>query len=127
MTGVQTCALPISGLLQVCGVTDEQMVDVITVIDKFKKLTKEEIIKEFLACGITMEQIEKLYEYFQTALSEREQKIICMRYGLDGKKEYTQKEIAGMLGISRSYVSRIEKKALEKLLRCFKLDEAVCG
>ncbi len=54
-----------TGLLQVCGVTDEQMVDVITVIDKFKKLTKEEIIKEFLACGITMEQIEKLYEYFR--------------------------------------------------------------
>lgn len=73
------------------------------------------------------ENSKKLYEYFQTALSEREQKIICMRYGLDGKKEYTQKEIAGMLGISRSYVSRIEKKALEKLLRCFKLDEAVCG
>lgn len=53
-----------TGLLQASGVTEEQMVDVITVIDKFKKLTKEEIQKEFLDCGITLEQIEKIYTYF---------------------------------------------------------------
>lgn len=59
-----------TGLLQVCGITEEQMVDVITVIDKFKKLTKEEIQKEFLNCGITEEQIDKLYEYFQMSILE---------------------------------------------------------
>lgn len=48
-------------------------------------------------------------------LSERESMIIRKRYGLFGEKEQTQREIAKMLGISRSYVSRIEKKALEKL------------
>ncbi len=53
-----------SGILQACGVSEEQMVHVITVIDKFKKLTKEEIQKEFLECGITLSQIEKLYSYF---------------------------------------------------------------
>lgn len=48
-------------------------------------------------------------------LTQREFMIICNRYGLNGKQEYTQREIAKVLGISRSYVSRIEKKALEKL------------
>jgi len=57
-----------TGLLQVCGVEESQMVDVITVIDKFKKLTKEEIQKEFLQCGMSSEQIEKLYEYFHLGI-----------------------------------------------------------
>lgn len=48
-------------------------------------------------------------------LDDREQEIICKRYGLFGEKEQTQREIAEELGISRSYVSRIEKKALENL------------
>ncbi len=48
-------------------------------------------------------------------LSERERQIIVMRYGLFGVKELTQREIAEKLGISRSYVSRIEKSALDKL------------
>jgi RNA polymerase sporulation-specific sigma factor len=50
-----------------------------------------------------------------TALSPRERKIITLRYGLGGKKPMTQREIAEKLNISRSYVSRIEKSALEKL------------
>lgn len=65
------------------------------------------------------ENAHRLYHYFDTALNEREQKVICLRYGLFGKRELTQKEIAAQMGISRSYVSRIEKKALEKLLDCF--------
>ena len=69
------------------------------------------------------ENSERLYRYFDTALNEREQKVICLRYGLFGKRELTQKEIAAQMGISRSYVSRIEKKALEKLLDCFLLDQ----
>ncbi len=48
-------------------------------------------------------------------LGRREQEVIIMRYGLDGKKPRTQKEVADILGISRSYVSRIEKSALEEL------------
>lgn len=50
-----------------------------------------------------------------TALSPREKKIIVLRYGLGGKRAMTQREIAESLNISRSYVSRIEKSALEKL------------
>lgn len=56
-----------------------------------------------------------LGEILKTSLSEREQNIIRMRYGLDGGEERTQKDIAQMYHISRSYVSRIEKKALMKL------------
>ena len=52
-------------------------------------------------------------------LDEREKEIIEMRYGINGKAELTQREIAKKLGISRSYVSRIEKSALEKLRRQF--------
>ena len=52
---------------------------------------------------------------FNKVLDEREQEIIEMRYGLNGNDELTQKEVAKKLGISRSYVSRIEKKALLKL------------
>ena len=48
-------------------------------------------------------------------LTERERQILVMRYGLQGQREATQSEIGELLGISRSYVSRIEKKALQKL------------
>ena len=60
-------------------------------------------------------QIRALYAKIKTALSEREGEIIRMRYGLVDGKCKTQREIASLLGISRSYVSRIEKKALKKL------------
>ena len=59
--------------------------------------------------------IIKLNKNMQRILSDREYEIICKRYGLFDGNEYTQREIAKELGISRSYVSRIEKKALEKL------------
>lgn len=55
-------------------------------------------------------------------MTPRERKIIFMRYGIpDGKKEYTQREVAAKLGISRSYVSRIEKRALDKLKRKYEI------
>ena len=60
-------------------------------------------------------QIKALYNKMNSALTEREGEISKMRYGLKDGKCKTQREIAGMLGISRSYVSRIEKKALKKL------------
>lgn len=62
-------------------------------------------------------QICLLNNIVQKTLKEREQKIIELRYGLLGGEEMTQREIAKMLGISRSYVSRIEKKALKKLYK----------
>ncbi len=52
-------------------------------------------------------------------LSDREQEIICMRFGLDGRKELTQKEVAQKLGISQSYISRLEKRILGKLRKEF--------
>ncbi len=60
-------------------------------------------------------QICTLYKKMQSELTDRERSIIEMRYALNSGKELTQREIAKKLGISRSYVSRIEKKALEKL------------
>lgn len=57
----------------------------------------------------------KLYEKIDECLDERERRIIVLRYGIGNCKALTQREIAAMCGISRSYVSRIEKKALQKL------------
>lgn len=59
--------------------------------------------------------IIRLRQILGKTLSGRELQVICERYGLFGRKEKTQREIAESLGISRSYVSRLEKKALEKL------------
>jgi RNA polymerase sporulation-specific sigma factor len=84
-------------LMDVIEYTDEDVVE---------RVTKEE-------------HIAKLEEYLRRALSPREQEIIRMRYGLNGREEKTQREIAQLYGISRSYVSRIEKKALEKLRKCY--------
>ena len=61
------------------------------------------------------ESIEKLNKYIKEVLSEREYYILVQRYGLLGHEEMTQRQIAKILGISRSYVSRIEKRALDKL------------
>lgn len=62
---------------------------------------------------------KKLLRAMEQALSEREKEIVILRYGLYGGKEITQHEIGEKLGISRSYVSRIEKKALKKLKEYF--------
>jgi len=62
---------------------------------------------------------EKLYKFVEAKLDEREQMIIKLRYGLYGYQPLTQREIAQRLDISRSYVSRIEKKALQILRKQF--------
>ena len=74
------------------------------------------------------EAVEQNCEYLNLlqhmhCLTGREQKVITMRYGLDGNEAFTQKEVGERLGVSRSYVSRIEKKALEKLMKAIKLRE----
>ena len=61
------------------------------------------------------DDIQILYERVESELSPRERLVLKMRYGLYNGEEYTQREIAKQLGISRSYVSRIEKSAIEKL------------
>ena len=60
------------------------------------------------------EQREQLYEALKE-LNERERNILLMRYGLTGKNELTQKDVADLLGISQSYISRLEKKVIKKL------------
>ena len=61
----------------------------------------------------------KLLKEYMKVLNKREKEVLCKRYGLDGNDEITQKEIAKELGISRSYVSRIEKRAITKILKEF--------
>lgn len=84
-------------------------------------------IADILSSGVNIEEetelrinSQKLYKFIAEELDDREREIICKRYGIrDGRgyagKTLTQREIAKELGISRSYISRIEKKALEKL------------
>lgn len=61
------------------------------------------------------EDILRVREYVGSVLTKREKEIIVSRYGLDGNTPMTQKKVGEVLGISRSYVSRIEKKSLQKL------------
>ena len=62
-------------------------------------------------------KIERLRVLLETRLDDREKEIIRLRYGIGGGRELTQRQIAGLLGISRSYVSRIETSVLKKLKR----------
>ncbi len=69
-------------------------------------------------------KICKLRDYLKSELNDRERKIIILRYGLNGRNALPQREVAKRMQISRSYVSRIEKKALEKLYN--KYEETQC-
>lgn len=68
---------------------------------------------------------KKLDELLHKVLNKREYQIMCMRYGLKGMKVYTQMEVAEKLGISRSYISRLEKKALEQLKKNLKSKDSI--
>ena len=70
-------------------------------------------------------KISKLYEKIEQILTERENEIIKLRYGLTPNGYKTQREIAQKLNISRSYVSRIEKKALKKLKKELKIEKSL--
>lgn len=78
--------------------------------------------KEIIDQIQTNDQIRKLQEYF-TLLTPREQEILIKRYGLNSHQVLTQKEIAANMHISRSYVSRLEKRALIKLLKAYLNDK----
>lgn len=68
------------------------------------------------------EELDKYMMYQEVSkLEDRDREIIELRYGLNGKKEMTQKEVANMLGISQSYISRIEKKVIKKISSIIKL------
>ena len=65
------------------------------------------------------EDVIRLYQQVESVLSQRERMVLKLRYGLYNEEEYTQREIAAMLGISKSYVARIEKRAIKKLRNFF--------
>ena len=75
-------------------------------------ISSDEDVEETVALSV---QVDNLYSLIETALTEREKKVIIMRYGLYNTNALAQREVAKALGISRSYVSRIEKKAISKL------------
>ena len=91
---------------------DDNTVSLQEVLENNERSVDEEVDLKF--------KIKKLYAKMKTVLKDREFGIITMRFGLDGKKPRTQEQIAKMLGISRSYVSRIETKAIGKLAKEFK-------
>lgn len=86
---------------------DGETVSLVDVVEAENRNTLDEMILS--------QDVKELYEVFKKCLKPNEQTVVQMRYGLFGGKEYTQREIAQVMGISRSYVSRIEKKAVEKL------------
>jgi RNA polymerase sporulation-specific sigma factor len=69
---------------------------------------------------------EKFLKFIKGILTEREYVVLCLRYGLKGGKNYAQREVARFLKISRSYISRIEKKAIEKLKEAVKNTDFYC-
>lgn len=95
------------------GISYDKEGNEITILDILK--TKD---PDFLEEIHKNNNIELLKKYIKK-LSKREKEILIKRYGLDGNDEITQKEIAKELGISRSYVSRIEKRATTKILKEF--------
>ena len=75
----------------------------------------KEICKGCMRCIVGCPQNAILLSEEIIKLNDRDRQIIELRYGLNGKDEYTQKEVAEMLCISQSYISRIEKKVIKKL------------
>jgi len=69
---------------------------------------------------------EKFLKFIKGVLTEREYVVLCLRYGLKGERVYAQREVAKFLKISRSYISRIEKKGLEKLRAVVKKGQFYC-
>ncbi len=79
--------------------------------------TDEDVVPKEFENGLDKELLKKEI----AVLDEREKEIMTLRYGLNNTKEYTQKEVAEMLGISQSYISRIEKKIIKRLQSIMKI------
>ena len=86
---------------------DENAINLMDVLENDERNLDEEIDLRF--------KIKKLYETMKEVLMGREKTVLELRFGLEGREPKTQHEIADMMNISRSYVSRIEKKAIDKL------------
>ncbi len=84
---------------------------------------KEDVV--FASVDKSIER-EKFIEQLEKLLSKREFTVICLRYGLKCERSYAQREVAKFLKISRSYISRIEKKAIEKLKDAVKKGQFYC-
>lgn len=80
--------------------------------------------EDYTDCLERKDKLAVLPGYVLRCLDEREKEIIALRYGLTGNRELTQREIADRLSISRSYVSRIEKRALRKLRETYEKEES---
>ncbi len=91
---------------------DDNTVTLQEVLENDERSIEEEVDLKF--------KIKKMYQKIKEVLKGREKSIIELRFGLNGAKPKTQHEIAEMMGISRSYVSRIETKAIGKLAKEFK-------
>ena len=91
---------------------DDNEISLIDILENDEKNIEEELDFKF--------RIRELYKRMRNILKEREQLIIELRFGLCGKTPKTQNEVADILGISRSYVSRIETKAIAKLSKEFR-------
>lgn len=75
------------------------------------QMENEDVLEQM----ILDQDVRELYRAYGTCLNDNEKQVVRMRYGLFGGKEYTQREIAQAMGLSRSYISRIEKRGLEKM------------
>ena len=87
------------------------LIDILAVDDDFTRNLERETY------------LSKLRRFIDETLDDREKRIIDMRFGLDGSKPKTQQEIADILGISRSYISRIEKKSLDLLRKRYEKED----
>ena len=96
---------------------DGETVSLVDVIEMENPRTIDQLILD--------QDIKELYEAYEACLTEGEKQVIAMSYGLFRGKEHTQREVAAVLGISRSYVSRIEKRAIGKMRDVFEQHKVI--
>ena len=86
---------------------DGESINLVDVI----QMENEDVLEKM----ILDQDVRELYQAYRVCLNDNEKQVVRMRYGLFGGKEYNQREIAQAMGLSRSYISRIEKRGLEKI------------
>ena len=104
---------------------DVSLSDLIETGDDGASLSLMDVVGEeedLLEAISNREQVERVRKAVETVLSDQERQVILLRFGLGGVKASRQREVAQMLGISRSYVSRIEKRALGKLRKALEAE-----
>ena len=91
---------------------DGESINLVDVI----QMENEDVLEKM----ILDQDVRELYQAYRVCLNDNEKQVVRMRYGLFGGKEYTQREIAQAMGLSRSYISRIEKRGLEKIRKAMR-------